>query len=89
MRAAASALAGTAEGRRQFRLFCAWCLFAAVSTAIVIGVVDGKQAAWLLVVAAGVTNFLSYTFVFQFQVRRLRPHIRSVLLATQQSAKRA
>ena len=82
VRAAASALAGTEEGRRQFRLFCAWCLFAAVSTAVFIGVVDDKQAAWLPAVAAAVTDFLSYIFVFQFQVRRLRPHIRNVLLPT-------
>lgn len=89
VRAAASALAGTAEGRRQFRLFCGWCFFAAASTAVIISLVDGKQHAVLPSVIAGLVDFLSYTFVFQFQVRRLRPHIRNVLLSIGHSAKQA
>lgn len=79
IRKAARALAGTAEGRRQFRLFLGWLFVAAASTAFFISVADTKLPGKWVAIDTGAICYLSWTFVFQFQVRRLRPHIRAIL----------
>ncbi|WP_146144180.1 hypothetical protein [Paraburkholderia sp. BL25I1N1] len=79
IRKAARALAGTAEGRSQFRFFLGWLFFAAVSTALFISLAGTKLSSGLVAIVTGAICYLSYTFVFQFQVRRLRPHIRAIL----------
>ncbi|QCP52454.1 hypothetical protein FAZ95_25125 [Trinickia violacea] len=83
VRSAASALAGSAEGRSQFRLQVGWLVFVAVSCALFIILNNTVLSGWLSAVAIVVVVVLSYTVVFQFQVRRLRPHIRAVLSAEQ------
>lgn len=79
IRKAARALAGTAEGRSQFRLLLGWLFFAAVSAAFLISLAGTKLPGESVAFVTGVICYLSYTFVFQFQVRRLRPHIRAIL----------
>jgi hypothetical protein len=79
IRKAASALAGTAEGRSQFRPFLGWLFLAAASTAFFISLAGTKLSDELVPIVIGVIWYLSYTLVFQFQVRRLRPHIRAIL----------
>ncbi|AXF09968.1 hypothetical protein CUJ91_18270 [Paraburkholderia graminis] len=81
IRKAARALAGTAEGRSQFRLFLGWLVFAGVSTVLFNRLAEPRISSSNLTIITSVTLYLSYTFVFQFQVRRLRPHIRAVLSA--------
>ena len=73
IRNAASALAGTAEGRSLFRLFLGWLFLAAASTAFFISLAGTKLSGELVATVIGVIWYPSYTFVFQFQVRRLRP----------------
>jgi len=79
--AAARSLAATAEGRSQFRLFFGWLFFAAVSSAFIffISHASTKLPGGSVTIVTGVIWYLSYTFVFQFQVQRLRPHITAIL----------
>jgi hypothetical protein len=79
IRAAARSLAATGEGRSQFRLFLGWLFFAAVSSAFLISQASTKLPGGSVTIVTGVIWYLSYTFVFQFQVRRLRPHITAIL----------
>lgn len=78
---AASALAGSAEGRSQFRLQVGCLVFNAVSCAFLISLNDTILPGWLPAIATFTTGALSNVVVFQFQVRRLRPHIRALLSA--------
>ncbi|KVU66620.1 hypothetical protein WK73_27100 [Burkholderia ubonensis] len=78
---AASALAGSAEGRSQFRLQVGWLVFIAVSCAFLFSLNDTILHGWLPAIATFTAVILSYVVVFQFQVRRLRPHIRALLSA--------
>lgn len=78
---AASVLAGSAEGRSQLRLQVGWLVFITVSCPLLFSLNDTLLPGWLPAIASVMVVILSYVVVFQFQVRRLRPHIRAVFSA--------
>lgn len=75
---AATALAGAASGRSQFRLAIPW-LVLVVTSGTYIGSYSSLASWWASAVVCWLFVAGSYVVVFQFQVRRLRPFVRHVL----------